>query len=188
MKYILPAIIATITVLFATSVQAAPATVRKANTNVETHITADKMTYFADQQRVIFENNVHVDRPDFEIWSVRLTIYLKAPEQGKTGKEKSTLPAGMSAGNVDKIIAEQNVRMKSENRTGTCTKATYTVDNGVLIMEGDPHLTDGENTISGEIIRYFTEENSSEVQGGAQKRVEAVFSSPNKPATVKGGR
>ena len=79
------------------------------------------------------------------------------------------MPAGMAAGDVDRIVAERNVRMKSENRNGTCAKATYTMDDGVLLMEGDPRLTDGENTVTGETIKYFTEENRSEVMGGSKK-------------------
>ena len=173
--------------LFAVSAMAAPIVPPKPAKNVETRITADKMTYLADQQRVVFESNVHVQRPDFELWSAKLTVHMK-PAGQDNGREKGSLPSGMAAGDVDKIVAEQNVRMKSENRIGTCNRATYTVDDGVLVMDGNPRLTDGENTISGEVIRYFTEENRSEVQGGSKKRVEAVFSSPDKPATVRGGR
>lgn len=187
MKHSLFAITALTCALFTASASAAPIAPPKPAKNVETRITSDKMTYLADQQRVLFENNVHVERPDFELWSSRLTVYMK-PANKDDDQKKGSLPSGMAAGDVDKIVAEQNVRMKSENRTGTCSRATYTVDDGVLVMDGNPRLTDGENTISGEVIRYFTEENRSEVQGGAKKRVEAVFSSPDKPATVKGGR
>ena len=179
-------------VLCATPAWAAPVSAPRPAKNVETRIVSDKMTYFADKQQIIFEKDVHVLRPDFELWADRLTVYLKpAPKKdGKDGKEGKTggMPEGMAAGDVDKLVAEKNVRMKSENRTGTCSKATYTVDNGVMTMEGDPHLTDGENTITGEVVRYFTQENRSEVEGGAKKRVEAVFSSPDKPATVGGKR
>lgn len=188
MKHALVAMTVLTCTLFAASAVAAPVAPPKPAKNVETRITSDKMTYLADKQQVVFESNVHVQRPDFELWSSRLTVYMKPAKKEEDSQKKSSLPSGMAAGDVDKIVAEQNVRMKSENRTGTCNRATYTVDNGVLVMDGDPRLTDGENTISGEVIRYFTEENRSEVQGGARKRVEAVFSSPDKPAQVKGGR
>ncbi|WP_370809372.1 LptA/OstA family protein [Bilophila wadsworthia] len=114
--------------------------------NVETRITSDQLTYLAEKQLVIFDKNVHVVRPDIEIWADRITVYLKPPKgdaQKKEG-EKGGMPAGMAAGDVDRIVAERNVRMKSENRNGTCAKATYTMNDGVLLMEGDPRLTDGE--------------------------------------------
>ena len=94
----------------------------------------------------------------------------------------------MAAGDVDRIVAERNVRMKSENRNGTCAKAIYTMDDGVLLMEGDPRLTDGENTVTGETIKYFTEENRSEVMGGSKKRVEAVFSGSKNSSPIRGNR
>lgn len=177
--------------LCAAPLWAAPVTPPKPAKNVETRITSDQLTYLAEKQLVVFDKNVHVTRPDFEIWADRITVYLKPPKNGgqKQDGDKGGMPAGMAAGDVDRIVAERNVRMKSENRNGTCAKATYTMDNGVLLMEGDPRLTDGENTVTGETIRYFTEENRSEVMGGSKKRVEAVFSgSKGSPIRPGGNR
>ena len=76
--------------------------------------------------------------------------------------------------------------MKSENRNGTCAKATYTMDDGVLLMEGDPRLTDGENTVTGETIKYFTEENRSEVMGGSKSASKLSFPALKTPARSGG--
>lgn len=83
----------------------------------------------------------------------------------------------MDAGEIDRMVAERNVRMKRENRTGECEKATYTVDNAVLVMEGNPVLHEGENSIKGDVITFYTRENRSEVRGTSTKRVQAVFTS-----------
>lgn len=165
-------------------VGAAPTKTPKADTNVETRITAQQLTYLADKQRVIFDKNVHVQRPDFELWADKLTVYMKPPQK-KSQTQKTTssgLPDGMATGDVDRIVAERNVRMEREGRSGTCDKATYTMDNSVLLMEGNPRLTDGDNTVTGEVIRYYTNENRSEVLGGAKKRVEAVFAGSKSPS------
>ena len=140
---------------------AAPVTPPKPAKNVETRITSDQLTYLAEKQLVIFDR-----RP-----------------VGAAGERDAQNPAGL-----DRIVAERNVRMKSENRNGTCAKATYTMDDGVLLMEGDPRLTDGENTVTGETIKYFTEENRSEVMGGSKKRVEAVFSGSKNSSPIRGNR
>lgn len=150
--------------------------------NVETRINAAKLTYTADKQQAVFEGKVHVARPDFELWGDRLIVYMKpAPKKAADEAQKpGTVPAGMAGGDIDRIEAIGNVRMASEpNRAGSCSKAVYTASDGVLRMEGDPRVSDGENTVTGEVIRYFTRENRSEVQGG-KKRVEAVFSSSQK--------
>lgn len=155
--------------------------------DVETRITADKLTYSADKQQATFETGVHVQRPDFQLWANRLVVYLKPAPKEAEGK-KGSLPEGMAGGDVDRLEAIGNVRMAAEpNRSGTCSKAIYTASDGVLRMEGDPRVSDGENTVTGEVIRYFTRENRSEVQGG-KRRVEAVFSTPSKTQPQGGGR
>lgn len=164
---------------------AAPVSPVKAAKDVETRIIADKMTYQSDKQQVVFETKVHVIRPDFELWSDKLTVYMKPPPQddGKPRAEgkQGGLPEGMATGDVDRLVAERNVRMTSDGREGTSSKATYTVDTEILLMEGDPKVADGDNVITGDIIKYYTKENRSEVLGSSKKRVEAVFSTRNKP-------
>ena len=150
------------------------------NTDVETRITADTLTYQAEKRQVVCEGHVHVTRPDFDLRAARLTVYMKPAKAQKNGSSGSA-SAGLATGDVDRLVAQGHVVMtEPEGRSGTSDKATYTADNGVLLMEGSPRLTDGENTITGETIRYYTQENRSEVIGGSKKRVEAVFSGSRK--------
>lgn len=159
--------------------------------DVETRITADKLTYTADKQQAVFETNVHVVRPDMQLWSDRLIVHLKPAGAKSEAKPQGGLPESMGGGDLDKLVADGNVRMSAEGgRTGTCARATYTADDAVLRMTGDPRVSDKENTVTGEEIIYYTRENRSEVRGG-KKRVEAVFSSPAKTpreARTQGGR
>ena len=60
---------------------AAPVTPPKPAKNVETRITSDQLTYLAEKQLVIFDKNVHVVRPDIEIWADRITVYLKTSQR-----------------------------------------------------------------------------------------------------------
>ena len=47
-------------------------------------------------------------------------------------------------------------------------------------MEGNPILRDGQNTVRGDVIKFYIHENRSEVLSGTQRRVEAIFYSPSK--------
>ena len=67
------------------------------------------------------------------------------------------------------------MRFRYHTQTGRADKATYTVQSGVLLLEGNPSIQDGGNSITGNIIRYYLNEKRSEVDGGPQGRVEAVF-------------
>ena len=159
--------------------------------DVPTAVKSDRMQYDAKGQVVIFEGDVYVQRPDFEMWAEKITLHLRkkaakpgkggagqgADASGAAGQSGAAGMSGMDAGEIDRMVAERKVRMKRENRTGECEKATYTVDNAVLVMEGNPVLHEGENSIRGDVITFYTRENRSEVRGTSTKRVQAVFTS-----------
>ncbi|MDD6088458.1 MAG: LptA/OstA family protein [Desulfovibrionaceae bacterium] len=161
---------AALLLLGAVAVQAAP---DRIDASASTRITADRMVYSEEKQRVIFENNVMVERPDMKLRAGRLTVYLK-PKKMPDGSE-GVIPGGMENAEIDRIVAEQNVRMEHGDRRGTCSVATYVPSRELLTMEGNPVLTDGESTLSGKIVRYYAAERRSEVVGDGKKRVEAVF-------------
>ena len=104
-KSLLGTVVLSMGLLCAAPLWAAPVTPPKPAKNVETRITSDQLTYLAEKQLVIFDKNVHVTRPDFEIWADRITVYLKPPKDNgqKQGGEKGGMPAGMAAGDVDRI-------------------------------------------------------------------------------------
>lgn len=145
------------------------------------HITSDAMTYDTAKNMVIFKGNVEVVRENFKMWSAVLTLYLKEGDQKapKASGEEGAAPA-LETGDLDHIVAEKNVRFTYNNQSGTSEKATYTVDNALLLLEGNPIVRDGENSVTGERIRYYMNENRSEVDGGPKKRVQAVFSGSKK--------
>lgn len=143
---------------------AATAAERTETRKVPTSIKADRMDYDANGQTVVFNGSVYVKRPDFELWSSKLTMYLdksgrKSDDSGEFGA------ASMQAGAVDHIVAEKDVRMKSKDKEGTCQKATYYSKDDKLVMEGNPVLRDGKkNEIAGSVITHYLRANRSEVQ------------------------
>lgn len=141
---------------------------------VPTDITADRLQYDSSGQKVIFSGNVHVKRPDFELWSTTLTAYLQKSEGQKSGGT-----GDMNAGQIERIVAENSVRMKAGVRTGTCGLATYTMADGRLRMERTPIIIDtsNNNRIEGDTIIFHTRDGRSDVLGD----VRASFS------TAEGG-
>jgi lipopolysaccharide export system protein LptA len=140
---------------------------------VPTSINSGRMDYDAEAQIVSFSGSVHVQRPDFELWSSKLTVYLD-----KTGKKPSGADAGgMEAGDIDRIVAEGEVRMKSGNRQGTCDRATYYAKQDKFVMEGSPALRDSkQSVITGRTIVHYFSANHSEVLNNAG----VVFYTPEK--------
>ncbi len=140
---------------------AAPPAPAKAETPIR--IVADKMTYSQTGKSVVFEGNVEVKRENVNLWANLLTTTFAA--KGKEDK-------------IERIVAEGSVRMTMGERKGTCGRLTYDVDNGILILEGSPSLSEGGNTVKGEVIKFYMKDNRSEVLGGKSNRVEATFVTP----------
>ena len=138
--------------------------------NVPTNIHAARMDYNADKQTVTFAGSVHVKRPDFQLWSDKLTVYLEK----NAGEAKSSDVEGMQAGRIDRIVASGNVRMKSEDKEGTCGKATYYAAKDLFVMEENPVLRQKDNRIEGQTISHYMKAGRSEVT-----RPSATFSAPD---------
>ncbi|WP_158269760.1 lipopolysaccharide transport periplasmic protein LptA [Desulfonatronum sp. SC1] len=143
---------------------------------VPVKILSDQMDYVQENNTVIFRGNVHVDREDFQIWSDKLTVFMESSgEQGKM----SMGPDGSQ--DIEKLLAEGSVRIERDKQVGTSEKATYWTKRGVVVMEGNPVLKDGESSISGEVITYHLEDNRGVVEGGERQRVQAIFMAPPTP-------
>lgn len=151
------------------------------DSNLPVDVTADNMEYSSDKKTVVFHGSVEAVRGEFKMWSDKLTLVLKGKDSGEEKKDKKgSSKAADAAGDLDRVIAENNVRFQNGTQKGTAEKATFFAQKNILVLEGDPVLQDGENSIRGSVIRYFMNENRSVVEGSSKKRVHAVFSNEKK--------
>ena len=164
--------------LFANPAWAAPLPGGDANTPVD--VTADSMEYSADKNTVVFHGNVEAIRGDFKMWSDKLTLMLKGKDNKDEKPAKKANSMANAAGDLDRVIAEKNVRFENGTQYGAADKATYLAQKNILVLEGDPILHDGDNSIRGNVIRYFLNENRSVIEGSPKKRVHAIFSNEKK--------
>ena len=181
-SFIIPLSLLTILFLLAAPVSAEQGDGGKlATRDVPTDVTAMRMNYDAGKNQVVFEGGVKVVRPDFALDADKLTIYLQNSPKAKenTAAENDPL-TGMGGGEVDRLVAQGNVHMRKDGRTGDCGRATYYVKRELLVMEENPVLHDGENNIRGQVINFYIAENRSEVVGGKGTPVRATFKSSEK--------
>lgn len=135
-------------------------------------ITSETMRYGHSQKQVRFEGEVHAVRDAFELWSQKLTVFLRG--DAANGTEGGGMDMAENQ-NIDHLLAEGDVKLQEGNRTGYCQTAWFYPDKGLLRMEGEPRLEQGENSIRGSVIKLYINENKSEVIGGDSGRVEALF-------------
>ena len=176
MKKILLALLAAC--LFSSSAWAAP--LPGGDSNLPVDVTADSREYSADKNTVVFHGNVEAIRGDFKMWSDNLTLVLKGKKNKDAKVDKKANSMANAAGELDRVIAEKNVRFKNGVQHGTSDKATFFAQKNILVLEGDPVLHDGDNSIRGNVIRYFLNENRSVIEGSPKQRVHAIFSNEKK--------
>lgn len=144
-------------------IQDVPPKPRQAPTGVPVKVNADRMTYDEQGKVVAFEGNVVAKHEGLTLTADKVSAFFV------TGDKRFDVKG------IDRIIATGNVHAEKGNTSGDCGKLTYLVEPRILVMEQDPVLRDGPNSITGDKIRFYVRENRSEVVGGEGKRVEAEF-------------
>ncbi len=105
-----------------------------------------------------FIGTVSARQGDILIYCDRLVIHYSATDK-----------------DVDKVEAFGNVRIIQENRHGEAEHAVYENRAGKIILDGNPKVVQGDDTITGKVITYFVDEQKSTVTSGPGEPVKAVI-------------
>ena len=132
-------------------------------------IKADSLVAYNEASYAEFTGNVSAVQGTTQITADKLRIYYtKAPEnKGKqdTGDES-----------VKKVVATGKVVIHSENRTAYTSMAEYTPATKVVVLSGpDSKVISGNNSVTGDKITFYVNEDRVTVERGKEKQVEAVF-------------
>lgn len=160
------------------------------DTDAPVTVNADDMIYEMDKNTVTFVGNVNVQRGGFTMTADKMTIHMLEEEQSinippketpLTGqREESPQVSATDSSKLERIDAVGNVKFDYDTQSGSSESATYNAKDALLTMRGNPVVRDGENFIRGHIIRYYMNEQRSEVVSEGKKRVEAVFGTTKK--------
>ncbi|HEY4744885.1 MAG TPA: lipopolysaccharide transport periplasmic protein LptA [Desulfuromonadaceae bacterium] len=89
--------------------------------------------------------------------------------------DRMTVNYGDIEGEVDKVVAEGDVRIVQENRIGLAAHAVYDSKQGQITLTGNPKVMQGTDSITGKTIIYYIDEDKSVVSGEGDSRVNAVI-------------
>jgi lipopolysaccharide export system protein LptA len=78
-------------------------------------------------------------------------------------------------GEISTIEVFGNVRITQLERRAQSDHGIYNAKNGTIVLDGNPKVFQDNDTISGNIITYYLDQEKSEVLSGSGKRVEAVI-------------
>ena len=100
---------------------------------------------------------------------------------GKMGEQSSNKDM------LKKIVASGDVKVVSEQYTAKTVRLEYDLQAQVLELSGlDSTITMGKNSIAGSKITYYRAKERFKVEGGSDKRVNAVFFSDGKVSDMFG--
>ena len=137
---------------------AAPPAQSGAGSKEPVEITADQMEADDVAKTVVFIGHAVAKQGDVTINGDRLTIFY-------TDK----------GGDVDRIVAEGDVRIVQGARVATGGKAEYFRSDERIVLTDSPKVVEGANSVQGHEIVLYLKENRSVVKGGQDGRVNAVF-------------
>jgi lipopolysaccharide export system protein LptA len=118
------------------------------------HITSQRLEAEYEKKLITFIGGVVARQEEFTLYSDRLVLFL-ADKMDE----------------IDKIVAQDNVRMDQEDRKATCREAIYYYREGRVVLQGDPVVREGDNWVKGKRIIYYIEEQKSVAEGEGAERV-----------------
>ncbi len=128
-------------------------------------ITSDKLEAMDQEGKVVFTGNVVAKRGELTIYADRIEVYYSQTDKKDGNKAKRKLK---------KIIATGHLKIVQGRRRATAKKAIYLKPKEKIVLLKDAIVWDGPNSVKGDKITLFVNENRSVVESGGKKRVEAV--------------
>lgn len=137
---------------------------RKDRSNLPITIKSNEMTADNRGKTAVFTGKVVAKQGDITIYTDKITI-----NYGNNKKD------------VEKIEADGDVRIVHESRIGLAAHAVYDSREGRITLTGNPKIMQGADTLTGNTITYFIDEDRSVVTSdGPKQRVEVTIHPPAK--------
>lgn len=119
-------------------------------------VTSDTMEADSNNNRVVFRGNVAAVE-DFTLCSDELSILYDSNRD------------------VSEIEASGNVRIFQDEKKSTAGRAVYDRKARLIVLTGDPQVTQCSDIIKGDRITVYLDDNNAVVESGGGKRVKAVI-------------
>lgn len=126
--------------------------------NQPINITSDRLEADDMAHQVKFIGHVAVRRGDVSLYANEVTVFYL---QGR--------------GDIDRIAAVGEVRIIQGERIATADRALLLQKEGKIVLSGSAQLRQGQDSVRGEEVTVFLNEERSIIKGQDGERVKAVF-------------
>ncbi len=132
-------------------------------------ITSDKLVTDNAKRSARFSGHVKAVQGDTVITADQLTIFFKSG--GSTS-------ATISNNNIERLLAEGQVRIEFDNKVAVSNQAVYIIAERKLILSGPgSKVISGQDEISGSKITFFRDDGRVMLEGDGRNRVNAIIHS-----------
>lgn len=156
------------------------------------HITSDQVEAFQQQRQVIFSGHVVATQKDIVVRGDKMTVfYVEKSQEDAKGSERGQGEAKSSdlgGGSVDHIVVEGNVQITQGERVATGKVATYYRAENKVVLTGDPRVVRNQDSIQGDRITLFLDNEKSIVESGPSGRVQATIYSSGPKGAADGSK
>lgn len=130
------------------------------------HIASDRMEVSQTDKVILFEGHVVVQQDDLTIAGNRMKVFA-APGKKDAKKEagKETSPSMMDQ--VDRIEVEGEVKISQREKVATAEKSVYYHEQRKIVLIGNPVVSQGQDSVRGQVITLYLAEGRSVVEGGS---------------------
>jgi lipopolysaccharide export system protein LptA len=130
-------------------------------------ITGSKLTYVDSERKVHYEGGVVAKGQDFSAAAPTVDAYLLSRSQAATAQSLA------GPGQLDHLVAQNDVVIQQANRRANGEKLVYTVaDDKFVLTGGPPSIFDAEQgKITGVSLTFFRRDDRVLVEGGTNTPV-----------------
>jgi lipopolysaccharide export system protein LptA len=134
----------------------------------------------ADQQETINSKCITIFRGNVEILQNRSRMRAKQVTVYSARKAGAAADNANACGNAQRMEAEGNVYLVSDQQQARGDRAVYTFDNNIAVVTGDVVLVKGKDVARGDRLTVNTKTNDAKLESStpgrtAPRRVRAVF-------------
>jgi lipopolysaccharide export system protein LptA len=128
------------------------------------HVTSARLNYADADRKVFLDGGVTAKAADATMTAERMTVFL-LPRSQASGSANSASP--VSAGRVDRIVAEEKVVITQPTRHASGERLVYTAaDDKFVLTGGTPSIFDAERgKITGDSLTFYRHDDRVLVEG-----------------------
>lgn len=150
---------------------ATPAQAQLSETGGPVSYSAEHMEYYDSEHRAVLTGDVDVVQNDARLRADKITLFFS----GSSAGPQQSSGAGLSAGSIQRMIADGEVYYVRPAQSARGDHADYEVSNDTVVFTGNVVVASTQNVIRGNTMTLRISDRQTVIQPATGGRVHGVF-------------